>query len=63
MWKRGEDRWVPARVKRKIYKTIVRPAMLYDLETVALTTVGGARGGRIEDRILIRSDKEGQDPK
>ena len=31
------DRRVPARVKRKVYKVVVRPAMLYGLETVALT--------------------------
>ena len=31
------DRRVPARVKVKVYKVEVRPAMLYGLETVALT--------------------------
>ena len=31
------DRRVPARVKEKVYKVAVRPAMLYGLETVALT--------------------------
>ena len=31
------DRGVPARVKGKVYKVAVRPAMLYGLETVALT--------------------------
>ena len=31
------DRRVPAKVKSKVYKTIVRPSMLYGLETVALT--------------------------
>ena len=31
------DRRVPARVKGKVYKVEVRPAMLYGLETVALT--------------------------
>ena len=31
------DRRVPARVKGKMYKVAVRPAMLYGLETVALT--------------------------
>ena len=30
-------RRVPARVKGKVYKVAVRPAMLYGLETVALT--------------------------
>ena len=31
------DRRVPARVKGNVYKVAVRPAMLYGLETVALT--------------------------
>lgn len=31
------DRRVSARIKEKIYKTAVRPAMLYDLETVIMT--------------------------
>ena len=31
------DRRVPARVKGKVYRVEVRPAMLYGLETVALT--------------------------
>lgn len=31
------DRRVPARVKGKVYKVVVRPAMLYSLEAVALT--------------------------
>ena len=31
------DRRVPARVKGKVYRMAVRPAMLYGLETVALT--------------------------
>ena len=30
---------VPARVKGKVYKVAVRPAMLYRLETVALTKI------------------------
>jgi len=31
------DRGVPARVKGKLYKTGVRPAMVYGMETVAVT--------------------------
>ena len=31
------DRQIPARVKGKVYNVAVRPAMLYGLETVALT--------------------------
>ena len=33
------DRRVPARVKGKVYKVAVRPAMVYGLETVALTKI------------------------
>ena len=51
------DRRVPGRVKGKVYKVAVRPAMLYRLETG-----GGYGGGRVEDvAIFIRSDKNGQD--
>lgn len=31
------DRGIAARVKGKIYKTAVRPTMMYGLETVALS--------------------------
>ena len=31
------DRKLPARVKRKVYSSVVRPAMVYGLETVAAT--------------------------
>ena len=31
------DRKLTARVKGKIYKSVVRPAMMYGLETVAMT--------------------------
>ena len=34
---RREASRVPAKMKGKLYKTVVRPAMLYGLETVALT--------------------------
>lgn len=37
---------------------IVRPAMMYGLETVALTKKTG--GGRVEDAIFVRSDQKGQ---
>ena len=48
------DRRVPARVKRKVYRVAVRPAMLY-------RTGGGDGDGRVEDvTIFIRSDKNGQ---
>ena len=55
------DRRVPARVKGKVYKVAVRPAVLYGLDTVALTKRQEAemdRGGGVEDvAIFIRSDK------
>ena len=31
------DRRLPTRVKRKVYSSVVRPAMVYGLETVAVT--------------------------
>ena len=31
------DRKLSARVKGKMYKNVVRPAMLYEMETVAVT--------------------------
>ena len=31
------DKKLPARVKGKVYSSVVRPAMLYGLETVAVT--------------------------
>ena len=57
------DRRVPARVKGKVYKVAVRPAMLYQLVWVGDSgtdekTGGGDGGGRVEDvAIFIRSDK------
>ncbi|XP_065675782.1 uncharacterized protein LOC136091989 [Hydra vulgaris] len=38
------DRRVSARMKDKIYRAVVRPAMLYGLETVALTKRQGDGG-------------------
>ena len=59
------DRRVPARVKGKVYKVAVRPAMLYGLDTCSGTdekTGGGDGSGRVEDvAIFVRSDKNGQD--
>ena len=42
------DRRVPARVKGKVYKVAVRPAMVYGLETVALTKIQEAEMGVAE---------------
>ena len=53
------DRRVSAKVKGKVYRTVVRPAMMSGLETLAR---GRAGGGRAEDaEILCRGDKDGQD--
>ncbi len=56
------DRKVSARTKGKIYKTSVRPAMLYGMETVPLTKKAGSGVGSsgIEDvAICSWSDEEG----
>ena len=59
------DRRVPARVKGKVYKVAVRPAI--DVVRVGDSgtdekTGGGDGGGRVEDvAIFIRSDKNGHD--
>ena len=49
------DRRVPARVKRKVYKVVVRPAMLYGLETVALTKRQEAEMEVAELKMLLFS--------
>ena len=46
------DRRVPARVKGKVYKVAVRPAMLYGLETVALTKRHEAEMEVAESKML-----------
>ena len=57
------DRRVSAKVKGKVSKTVVRPAMMSGLETLASQKTGGrAGGGRAKDaEILCRGDKDGQD--
>ena len=58
------DRRVPARVKGKVYRVAVRPAMLFGLETVALTKRQEAEMEvaelKLNVTIFIRSDKNGQ---
>ena len=52
-----------AKTKGKVNKIVVRPAVLYGLEAVAMTG-GRVRGGRIEDAdISVGSSKDGQDKK
>ena len=43
------DRRLPARVKGKVYSTVVRPAMVYVLETVAVTKETSRRDGNCRD--------------
>lgn len=53
-------RSIAARVK--VYKTVLRPAMIYVLKTVALTKRQETRGGRFEDvKIFTKRDQNGQD--
>lgn len=56
------NRRVPARVKGKVYNMVVRPAMVYEMETVALKKTGRRAGGsRIKDaKISVGSDEDGQ---
>ena len=52
------DRRVPARVKGKVYRVAVRPAMLYGLETVALTKRQEAEMEMLRFSLgVIRMDK------
>ena len=60
------DTKVSAKVKGKKYKSVVRPAMLYGMETVTVTErqVGKNGSCRFEnDEMGTGSDKKGQDKK
>ena len=52
------DRRLPARVKEKVYSSVVRPAMVYELETVAVTKKqdGSCRNENVE--VCYGSDKK-----
>ena len=58
------DRRLPAYAKEKVYKMVVRPAMLYGLETVPLTKKQKAElvvAELVEDiKIFFRSYENGQ---
>lgn len=57
-------RIIAARVKGKVYKIVLRPAMMYVLKTVALTKRQEARagGGRFEDvKIFTKHGQNSQD--
>ena len=60
------DRKLSARVKGKMYKSVVRPTMLYGMETVAVTErqVGKMESCRIENGEMgTGSDNKRQDKK
>uniref|UniRef100_A0A3B4CLA2 ribonuclease H n=1 Tax=Pygocentrus nattereri TaxID=42514 RepID=A0A3B4CLA2_PYGNA len=57
------DRRIAARVKGKVYKTVVHPAMMSSLETVALSKRQEAElevDGDEDAEIFVGSDKDGQ---
>ena len=55
------DKRVAAKVKGKVYRRVVRPAMLFCFETVVLTK-RQETGGRVKDiEILVEGDEDGQD--
>ena len=59
------DRKLSAKVKGKMYKSVVRLTILYGMETVAVTETDGKNGScRVENGEMgIGSDKKGQDKK
>ena len=52
------DRRLSACVKGKVYKTVVRPAMLYGLETVPLTKKQEVDAVREDMRVVGVSDRD-----
>ena len=58
------DRRLPARVKGKVYSSVVRPTMVYELETVAVTKKQSQRDGSRRDENVedcYGSDEKRQD--
>ena len=55
------DRRMPVKLKGKVYKTVIRPAMLYGAETWATTKRQEKRIEVIEMRMLRWSDTQRQD--
>ena len=58
------DRRLPARVKGKVYSSMVRPAMVYGLETVSSHKKTSRRDGSHRDEnveVCYGSDKKRQD--
>ena len=67
-WKRVSgvicNKRLPARVKGKVYSSVVRPAMVYGLETVAVTKKTNGRDGSRRDEnveVCYGGDKKRQD--
>ena len=58
------DKRLPARVKGKVYSSVVRPAMVYGLETVAVIKKTSGRDGIRRDEnaeVCYGSDEKRQD--
>ena len=58
------DKRLPARVKGKIYSSVVRPVMVYGLETVAVTIKTSERDGSRRDEnveVCYGSDQKRQE--
>ena len=51
------------KVKGKMYKSVVRPAMLYGLEMVAVTKIQVGKIEAAELKMVTGSDKKGQNKK
>ena len=54
------DRRLPARVKGKVYSSLVRPAMVYGLETVAVTTQPTCPCRTLEGKMWAMRAREGK---
>ena len=64
-WKRVSgilcDRRISLRVKGKVYKTVVRPAMMYGAETWAVRLKWYGHVLRIEDKYVLRRQESDGD--
>ena len=47
------DQKLPARVKGKVYSSVVRPAMMYGLQTVAVTKETRRDGSRRDENVEV----------
>ena len=58
------DKMLPARVKGKVYSSMIRPAIVYGLETLAVTKKTSRRDGSRRDKnveVCYGSDEKRQD--